>query len=151
MAATRTINAAIVRSLASVDPSLTMPQLRVLVVISTGGASNLRRVARSLGVNPSNASRTCQQLVRRGLLDRGEDPHDRRHVSLRLSASGRRLVSNVMRRRQQLLEEVVGAMPAADQEALMAALESFNAAADTVGAPDPSSPESSRQMMRWLG
>jgi DNA-binding MarR family transcriptional regulator len=128
-----------------------MPQLRALVVLSTGGASNLSGVAESLGVNPSNASRTCEQLVRRGLVDREVDPQDRRHVSLALSTAGRRLVQSVMQHRQQILEVVVGAMPSDDQHALMSALESFNAAAEAVGGPGPTSPESHRQMLRWLG
>lgn len=151
MQATRVINAVIVRSLGTVDGSLTLPQLRCLVVLSSIGSSNLSGVAEALGVNPSNASRTCDQLVQRGLVDRKADPQDRRHVALRLSRAGRRLVREVMRHREQLLERIVAAMPSPDQVALMTAIESFNTAAQVVGEELLGDPLSGRPAVRWLG
>jgi DNA-binding MarR family transcriptional regulator len=132
MAASRAINAVVVRSLAEVDTSITVPQLRVLVMLSAHDAVNLTAVAEGLGVNASNASRTCDQLVAKSLVDRREDPHDRRHKSLALSAPGRRLLSKVMRRRQKKLQEVVDALESRDQRDLMRTLDKFNAAAETI-------------------
>jgi DNA-binding MarR family transcriptional regulator len=129
MAASRIVTAAIVRSLSRVSATVSVPQLRVLVMLSTRGRMNLSSVAEALGVNVSNASRTCDKLVRADLVDRQTDPHDRRHVSLDLTRAGRQLVDEVMAHREQLLGSVVEEMPPADQERLMAALAQFNAAA----------------------
>jgi DNA-binding MarR family transcriptional regulator len=150
MAASRTINAVIVRSLAAVDASLTVPQLRVLVILTGNDGASLSEVANDLGVNPSNASRTCDQLVRRGLVTRRAHPEDRRRVALGLSASGRRLLKRVMDRRRRLLEKIVAAMPSREQRALIAAMESFNVATDTAGAADHRR-ETPTRLAPWLG
>ena len=78
MLASRAVAAAMVRSLESVDASVSVPQMRVLVLLWTGEPLNLSAVAEGLGVNASNASRTCDRLVSAGLVDRGELTADRR-------------------------------------------------------------------------
>ena len=128
LVATRTINAVIVRSLAAVDASLSMPQLRVMVILSHHEQASLSEVATDLGVDPSSASRTCEQLVQRELVEREPAAQDRRRLSLRLSSSGRRLLRRVMSRRAKLLAEIVEAMSEADQQAFMAAMDTFNVA-----------------------
>jgi DNA-binding MarR family transcriptional regulator len=136
MTASRVINAIIVKSLAAVDADLTVPQLRVLVILSAHPGASLSAVAEDLGVNPSNASRTCEQLVRRGLVTRQAQPDDRRRVALDLSASGRLMIERVMDRRRQQLDIIVGEMAADQQRMLMVLLESFNAAAVETGVAD---------------
>src|SRR5574339_337509 len=77
---TRVLTAVLASSLANLAQTVTLPQWRVLVMISTRGALNLSAVAEGLGVNASNASRACDRLVATGMLARDEDPRDRRHV-----------------------------------------------------------------------
>jgi DNA-binding MarR family transcriptional regulator len=139
MTASRTITAATVRSLAQVSRAVTVPQLRVLVMLSTRGRLNLSSVAEGLAVNVSTASRTCERLVRSGYVDRQVDPHDRRHVSLALTRSGRQLVEAVMAHRRELLSAVVAEMPRDSQQVLMAGLAAFNDAARRLsgGSPAP--------------
>lgn len=129
MTASRTMNAIVVQSLASVDEQVSVPQLRVLVILSATEPLNLTAVADQLGVSPSNASRTCDQLVLRELVIRREDPNDRRNLALTLAPAGRRLLTNVMRRREKLLARVVSRLTPEAQERLMVAIEEFNAAA----------------------
>lgn len=133
MAAALTINAAVVRSLASVDASVSVAQLRVLVLLAAEKRLNLSSIARRLGVNPSNASRTCDRLVKAELIHRTEDPADRRHIALSLAPEGEKLLDVVMQRRRAILAEVVAGMAHADQHQLMALLERFNAAAEATG------------------
>ena len=66
MLASRAVLAAAVRALESVDRSVTVPQMRVLVLLWTGEPLNLSAVTEGLGVNASNASRTCDRLVNGG-------------------------------------------------------------------------------------
>lgn len=135
----RIIVASVVRSLASVSSSVSVPQLRVLVMLSAAAPLNLTAVAQRLGVNASNASRTCDRLVKAELVDRQVDPHDRRHVSLALTRNGRRLVADVMDHRRNLLALVVGAMPAQRQQELAASLEAFNSTARRLVGDPPDS------------
>jgi DNA-binding MarR family transcriptional regulator len=136
MAASRVITAAVVQSLATVSGTVTVPQLRVLVMLS-GARLNMTAVANGLGVNASNASRTCDQLVKLGLVDRQVDPHDRRQASLALTKSGKRLVDDVMSHRQRILASVVAEMPAAGQRRLVQALSEFSAASARIELTEP--------------
>ena len=52
------------------DTTVSVPQMRVLVLLWTGEPLNLSAVAEGLGVNASNASRTCDRLVAAGLVER---------------------------------------------------------------------------------
>jgi DNA-binding MarR family transcriptional regulator len=129
MLASRAVAAAMVRSLQSVDPAVSVTQMRVLVLLWSGEPLNLSAVAEGLGVNASNASRTCDRLVSAGLVDRGEHTADRRHRVLTLTRRGRRFVERMMERREQELAAIVARMSAEDRAALMAALAPFNEAA----------------------
>jgi DNA-binding MarR family transcriptional regulator len=129
MLASRAVTAAVVRALESVDATVSVPQMRVLVLLWTGEPLNLSAVAEGLGVNASNASRTCDRLVAAGLVDRGEHAGDRRHVALTLTARGRHFVERLMLRREQELATIVARMTERDRDRLMAALLPFNRAA----------------------
>ena len=93
-------------------------------------------------MNPSNASRTCDQLVRTAKVTREDDVRDRRNVILRLSEDGTRLVEDLMNERRRLIDGVVARMTPKDQRALTRGLEAFSAAVaaapaeETIGLPD---------------
>ncbi len=119
-------------SIAGVADVVTVPQFRVLVMVYTRGPLNLAAVAADLDVNPSNASRTCDKLIKAGLLDRAVSEHDRRHITLTLTTAGRRLVEKVTARRRTAIEKVLRAMPAAQRDALAESLSNF---ANSAGEP----------------
>jgi DNA-binding MarR family transcriptional regulator len=129
MLASRAVAAAMVRSLESIDASVSVTQMRVLVLLWTGEPLNLSAVAEGLGVNASNASRTVDRLVSTGLVDRGELTADRRQRVLTLTGKGQSFVEKLMARREQELAEIVDRMSDADRDALMVALTPFNEAA----------------------
>ena len=129
MLASRAVLAAAVRALEGVDPTVSVPQMRVLVLLWTGEPLNLSAVAEGLGVNASNASRTCDRLVTSGLVARTEAAVDRRHVALTLTRRGRTLVERLMERRARELSAIVARMADAERERLMSALVPFNQAA----------------------
>lgn len=148
LAASRVITAAVVASLAAVDTSITVPQLRVLVMLDEHESANLGAVAAGLGVNPSNASRTCERLVRAGLVDRTENQADRRQLRLTLAPAGRRVLDEVMERRRSLLAAVVRGLGKEERGHLMQALEAFNAAASAAPAEAEGGPDV--ELLRWL-
>ena len=95
MRAARALVGIAAASIAEVDEVVTMPQLRVLMMIATRGPMNLGGVAAGLGVSAPNASRICDRLLKAGMLDRRDDPKDRRHITLTLTADGRALIDRV--------------------------------------------------------
>jgi DNA-binding MarR family transcriptional regulator len=116
-------------SIAEVDDVVTVPQLRVLVMLYTRGPMNLAAVAAALGVNASNASRTCDRLSKAGLLDRRDLPTDRRHVTLTITGVGRKLVEKVNRHRRAAIQRALRKMPAPQRQRLAEDLTAFAAAA----------------------
>ncbi|OIN81989.1 MarR family transcriptional regulator [Mycobacterium malmoense] len=123
-------------SIAAVDGDVTVPQLRVLVMVATEGPLNLAAVATGLGVNASNASRICDRLIRAGLLDRRDSPHDRRHITLRLTGAGKRLVDRMTKHRRTAIIRVLCDMDPGDRELLTMGLDRFATAAGELGPDD---------------
>ncbi len=134
--AMRVLVAVSARSVAGVEDVVTLPQLRVLVMVASNGPLNLGAVARGLDVHPSNATRACDRLVTAGLLDRRDDPADRRNLQLDLTADGRELVARVQRHRATAVEEILARMPPLQRVALVPVLRAFAEAAGEVQATD---------------
>jgi len=130
MDASRVLVAVIARSIAETEPTLTVPQMRVLTIVNKDEPLNLNAVARALGVHPSNATRTCNRLVEAGLLDRRDNPADRRNVVLTLTPEGRALWASVMDHRRRAIEQVVRRLTAGERDQLAAGLSAFARAAE---------------------
>jgi DNA-binding MarR family transcriptional regulator len=132
--ASTVVTAIVVRSLSSVTPHVTVVQARVLVIVWGLGTANVNAVADGLGANASNASRTCDRLVKAGLLTRQQADDDRRNVVLRLSREGQALIDSVMHHRCAELERIASRLSPGQQTSLRRALDAFTAAADDVDA-----------------
>lgn len=132
MLAARVFVAVAAQSVASVEDRVTLPQLRVMVMIASRGPQNLVAVAQALGVHPSNATRRCDRLVEAGLIDRSDDPADRRNLILQLTPSGRELVQQMTEHRRAAIEDVLGKMAATLRSDLVPALLAFAQAAGEV-------------------
>lgn len=78
------------------DLALTVPQLRTLFIIAHGGSSSVGQVARQLGVGEPTASHLVDRLSRAGLVQRTEDPADRRRAVVRLSRAGGKLIGKLL-------------------------------------------------------
>lgn len=132
MGVSRVLVALSVRALAASTETVTLLQLRVLVVLTSQGGTNLSTLAETVGVHISNASRTCEALVQMGFVDRRDDPDDRRNVILVARDQGRRVVENVLDRRRELLADLLAQLSAADREAMVGPLERLVEAAAPV-------------------
>ncbi|MFF8594779.1 MarR family winged helix-turn-helix transcriptional regulator [Streptomyces sp. NPDC015220] len=138
MTASRLFVAISARALADTDDSLTLPQLRALVVLDTCGPVKLVALAATLGVNPSTALRMVGRLEALDLVDRRTNPANRREVVLSLTAAGHELVSRVLKHRRSEIRTLVQRLPAEEREALVPALRALTEAAGemAVGAYD---------------
>ena len=107
LAASRVLIGVAARSLAAVEDTVTLTQVRALVIIASRGPLHLAALAEDMGVHPSNATRACDRLVAAGLLDRRDNPADRRHLLLTLTDAGRELVDGVMDRRRAAIGQIL--------------------------------------------
>lgn len=129
LAATRVLVAVSAQSVAAIDDVVTLPQLRVLVMVASRDGMNLGAVAAGLGVHPSNATRAVERLVVAGLLNRRDDPADRRNLILELSPAGSALVDRTMDERRNAVAAILDRMPPGRRRSLVPVLRSFAAAA----------------------
>ena len=70
---------------------LTTAQVKVLLRLTPGTATPMRKLARQLGYDASNLTTVVDRLAARGALERQPDPADRRVKALTLTPDGERL------------------------------------------------------------
>jgi DNA-binding MarR family transcriptional regulator len=128
------------RSLAEVEERVTLPQMRMLVVLSTRGATKLVALADVLHVAPSTAMRMVDRLIAVGLADRRINPGNRRETLLQLTEEGRRIVDDVTARRRAEISSVVERLTPSQRSALVEALAAFNEAGGEPLAPAADEP-----------
>jgi DNA-binding MarR family transcriptional regulator len=90
----RLFGASLYRDLREELNSVTIHQLTALGHLK-GGSVTMRELARDLDVSESSATAVTDRLVRQGLVERQNDPSDRRVVRLALSPAGRALVERI--------------------------------------------------------
>lgn len=118
------------RSLAGLQPEVTLPQYRILAMLDSKGPQRVADVATELKVRAPAASRMCDRLERRHLLIRRTGFRDRREVHLHLTLPGAQLLAEITNRQRTALASVAAALPAASPDILVGALRSLAAAAD---------------------
>lgn len=105
--ASRVLMGITLRAVAASPVPLTVPQHRLLVVISVRGPQRIGALAADLGVNQSNASRLVDRLVDQGLLARASDPEDGRASLVSLTDAGTAALDAVNELRLDQLRELV--------------------------------------------
>jgi DNA-binding MarR family transcriptional regulator len=130
--ASRALVAVAARSLATVVDDVTLAQYRVLILIASRGPQRPADLAAALAVDRSTATRMCDRLVRKRLVQRRRAREDRRQVRVSLTATGARLVAEVTRRRRTEIAEIAGRLPPAHRPAVLRALRAFGDAAGEV-------------------
>lgn len=132
LSASRRLVAVAARSIASIEDDVSVVQFRALVVLWEHAPHTLAGLAAELDVHPSSATRLCDRLVGKGLMDRSTSPDSRREVELRLSAEGRRVVQAVIDHRRRDLVTVARRMTADERAQVIAAFEIFDRAASNL-------------------
>lgn len=135
LAASRTLVAISVQSVVTQD-SFDLTHIRALVVVASRGAVSLSELADALRMHLSTASRLCDRLVSMELLNRADDPANRRQLTLTLTARGSALVRDVMQRRRDALRPILAKLPKARRAQLVSLLQEFTAAGGEPPAPD---------------
>lgn len=97
-------------------------QLRALTVLRENPRANLVRLAESMGVTVSTASRLVDRLVAAGLATRKPSTRTRREVTLGLTRAGRSTLRRYDRLRLGSVHECLGHLLPEGREQLVAAL-----------------------------
>lgn len=71
---------------------LSRPQIHALLHVFHAGECPISEIAALTEASPAAASQLVERLVRQGLVQRAEDPHNRRVKNLRLTAKGLKLI-----------------------------------------------------------
>ena len=77
------------------DYDLTLQQVRVFAFILARGQASIGTVGDALGIRPNVATGITQRLVDRGLIERREDPEDRRVRLLTVTDRGLALIDEL--------------------------------------------------------
>ena len=106
-------------------------------------------LGRLVGLDRSTVGLVVKILSRRGLIARGVHPRDKRKLSLRLSASGVRLLKAIAPAAARVPDKVLGALPRASRGRFIALLQEFlrchEAAIDVAGILAASDSETDEQ------
>ncbi len=132
LGASRVLVSVAARSLLCVEGAITLPQFRVLVLLSSRGPQRVVDLAGALDAEPSTATRLCDRLVRKKLVRRQRLVNDRRTVQVAIADSGEVLVAEVMGQRKAAMAAILQRVSVEDQDRLVDALRSFNEAAGEV-------------------
>jgi DNA-binding MarR family transcriptional regulator len=134
LVASRALVGVAARSLAETEDTVTLVQYRALVLIAARGEMNVGGLAEALDVHQSTATRLCDRLVARGLVDRMHSPQNRREVVVSLTRDGNALIRSVTAKRRAELDRIMRRLSATQRGAVNDAFTVFAEAAGE--APD---------------
>jgi len=104
------------------------------VLLAARGELNVGSLADALAVHQSTATRLCDRLVKRGLVERTASPQSRREVVVSLTKAGHALLRSVTDIRRAEIDEILARLPAKQRAAVT---DAFFVFADAAGeAPD---------------
>lgn len=140
LAACRVLVAISAQSVAAVEDVADLTQVRALVVVASRGSVSLGELATATGVHLTRASRLCDRMVGKGLIDRADDPSNRRQLTLTLTPTGQQVVRTMIRRRRAAIEPILDRlstqMTKPRRAELVAVLREFAVAAGEPSDPD---------------
>ena len=111
------------------ETGLSTTQLNTLMRLYYHGACPVSEIGDHLDITNAATSQMVQRLVEQGLLERSEDPTDRRVKQLTLTAEGRALIDQGIEARRLWLEDLTTAGAAERQANIITALADLTSAA----------------------
>jgi DNA-binding MarR family transcriptional regulator len=109
---------------------LTPTQVRALRTLAVDGPRRLGDLATSLELSNSACSTMIDQLEKRALLVKREDPEDRRSVHAALTPEGERVAREVIHATFAELAARVGGLPVAERYMVLGGLEALSRVLD---------------------
>lgn len=110
---------------------VTGAQARVLRLLARRGPMRMSEVAHALDVVPRSVTTVVDGLEAAGFAERRPDPGDRRVTLVATTPRGRKVLARLRSSRRAAAADLVGRLPATDQQELLRML------AVLIGHPDP--------------
>jgi Transcriptional regulators len=104
------------------ETGLSFSQLNVLMRLFHRGNCGVSEIGEQLGVTNAAASQTVDHLVQLGLIERTEDPADRRAKQLALTQQGNTLIENGIAARSKWFEGLIDAFTPEQHQLIISAL-----------------------------
>lgn len=123
--------------------TLTIQQLKVLLLVRLEGPLGGHDLAERLGVSAPTVSGVVDRLTERGLVARLADPHDRRVRRVRLTAAGERLVEELLTAGRARRTALLRRLDPVALAGLVSGMTALADAADRTDSSDPSAGQSS--------
>ena len=95
---------------------LSFPQFSILMHLHYKGQCGISDISERMDVTSAAASQLVERLFQAGLVERAEDPHDRRAKHITLSPKGSALLSEGMERRFGWVEPAVASLTPEQRE-----------------------------------
>jgi DNA-binding MarR family transcriptional regulator len=120
------------------EQGMSAPQIGALIHIDHRGACGVTDIGDELGVTSAAASQMLERLVQGGLVERREDPDDRRAKRIVLTERGHRLVRGIGEIRQRQFAALADTMSPRERGLVAAALRTLVAhSGDVPARPTP--------------
>ena len=111
------------------ETGLSFSQINILMRLLHGGSTGVSEIGEQLGVTNAAASQAVERLVQLDLIERREDPDDRRAKQLTLTPKGRTLIEQGIEIRSKWVEGLTDALTPEQQSMIISALTLLTAAA----------------------
>jgi len=103
--------------------NITMAQCHALVEIGRSKKISLNELSQLLDLESSTMSRTVQNLVKYGYVQREIDPMDRRYVTISLTEEGKSLFKKIEDDRNLYFEKVYDSVPKNKQQQVLESIQ----------------------------
>ncbi len=104
------------------EKNFSLPQLSALIHLSQNDECNISGLGSEFGVTNAAASQLLEKMVQQGLVKRSEDPQDRRHKILELTAEGKQIANEGLHERNKWLSNLIALLSSEEQEQVNSAL-----------------------------
>ncbi len=111
---------------------LSMPQLGILMQLHYRGTCGISDLSERFDITNAAASQLVDKLVQSGMIQREEDPHDRRVKRVNLTEKGNKFIQHSMENRYRWAEGVAQKLSAEEREQVHRALDILSRAAQDV-------------------
>jgi DNA-binding MarR family transcriptional regulator len=111
------------------DSGLSMPQFHTMLRLYYRKRGGVSDIAEDVGFTKAASSQMIDRLVQEGLLERAENPEDRREKVVTLSENGHSMMDRLIAERKQWMENLTIALTPDEQERIIDALTLLSRAA----------------------
>ncbi len=111
---------------ATSEVELSYPQILILYALLNKGAATITELSQSMKVTQGVVSRMVDRLEEKDMVERSRDREDRRVVTVRLSAAGRKHAMSMIDLHLDVIKQELMKIPAKDRDTFLEVLMSID-------------------------